>query len=87
MVTAQLTPVGVGIHNVLIATDFSTYSNTALKFGLQLARSYKATAHVVFVVPADEFLIAGPEAYVAAKDAATRDLDELKAELQSKHSY
>ncbi len=87
MVTAQLTPVGVGIHNVLIATDFSTYSNTALKFGLQLAKSYEAAAHVVFVVPADEFLIAGPEAYVAAKDAATRDLDELKAELQSKHSY
>ncbi len=87
MVTAQLTPVGVGIHHVLIATDFSTYSNTALKFGLQLARSYSATAHVVFVVPSDEFLIAGPEAYVAAKDAATRDLDELKAELQSKHSY
>jgi nucleotide-binding universal stress UspA family protein len=87
MVTAQLTPVGVGIQNVLIATDFSTYSNTALQFGLQLARSYEATAYVVFVVPADEFLIAGPEAYVAAKEAATRDLEELKADLGRKHSY
>ena len=87
MVTAQLTPVGVGIHNVLIATDFSTYSNTALRYGLQLAKSYEATAHVVFVVPADEFLIAGPEAYVAAKEAAARDLEELKAELGRKHSY
>lgn len=87
MVTAQLTPVGVGIQNVLIATDFSNFSNAALNYGLRLARSYEATAYVVFVVPADEFLIAGPEAYVAAKDAAARDLDELKAELQRKHSY
>lgn len=87
MVTAQLTPVGVGIHDVLIATDFSTYSDTALNYGIQLARSYKATAYVVFVVPADEFLIAGPEAYVAAKDAAGRDLEELKAELHRKHAY
>jgi nucleotide-binding universal stress UspA family protein len=44
-------------------------------------------AYVVFVVPADEFLIAGPEAYVAAKDAATRDLEELKLELNRKHAY
>jgi len=87
MVTAQLTPVGVGIQNVLIATDFSTYSNAALNYGLQLARSYEATTYVVFVVPADEFLIAGPDAYVAAKEAAARDLQELKAELNRKHSY
>lgn len=87
MLTAQLTPVGVGIQNVLIATDFSTYSNTALKFGLQVAKSHEATAYVVFVVPADECLMAGPEAYIAAKDAAVRDLEELKAELDRKHCY
>jgi nucleotide-binding universal stress UspA family protein len=87
LVTAQLTPVGVGIHNVLIATDFSSYSNAALNFGLQLAKSYQAAAYVVFVVPTDEFLIAGPEAYVAAKDAAARDLRQLKAEVSRKYSY
>lgn len=87
MVTAQLTPAGVGIENVLIATDFSTYSSSVLKFGLKLAKSYQAAAYVVFVVPADEFLIAGPEAYVAAREAAARDLEELKIELGRKHSY
>ena len=86
MVTAQLTPVGVGIHNVLIATDFSTYSNAALNFGLQLAKSYEAAAYVVFVVPADDFLIAGPEAFVAAKEAASRDLQQLEADLHGVHS-
>lgn len=87
MATAQLTPVGVGIQNVLIATDFSRYSDTALNFGLQVAKAYKAKAHVVFVIPTDQFLLAGPEAYVAAKDAARRDLEQLQAELHRTHSH
>jgi nucleotide-binding universal stress UspA family protein len=87
MATAQLTPVRVGIHNVLIATDFSQYSNQALNFGLELGHAYKANAYVVFVVPGDEFMVAGPEAYAAAKDAARRDLLELKDELRKTHSY
>lgn len=81
MATAQLTPVGVGIHNVLIATDFSNHSNQALDFGLKLATGYQAQAYVVFVLPSDEFMLAGPEAYVAAKEAARRDLENLKIEL------
>jgi len=87
MATAQLTPVGVGIQNVLIATDFSSYSNTALNFGLQVAKAYSAQAHVVFVIPCDQFLLAGPEAFVAAKDAARRDLQQLQDELHRTHSH
>ena len=86
MVTAQLIPIGVGIHNVLIATDFSRFSNRALDTGLKLAQAYKAHAYVVFVVPTDEFMLAGPEAYVAARDAARRDLENLKLELKKTYS-
>jgi len=77
----------VGIQNVLIATDFSHYSNAALEAGLQLAKDYQAAAYVVSVVPTGEFLLAGPEAYVAAKDAALRDLAQLKSELKQAHAY
>ena len=87
MATAQLNPVRVGIHSVLIATDFSRCSNVAVNFGLELAHEYQAKAHVVFVLHSDEFLIAGPDAYLAAKDAARRDLLELKAKLQQTHGY
>ena len=87
MATTQLTPVGVGIHNVLIATDFSRCSTMALSFGLELAHGYQANAYVVFVVPTDQFMVAGPDAYEAAKDVARRDLMELKQELRKKHSY
>jgi len=87
MATAELTPAGVGIHNVLIATDFSHYSNQALNFGLDLTHGYHAKASIVFVVPGDEFMVAGPEAYAAAKDAAHRDLLELKHDLRKRFSY
>ncbi len=87
MATAQITPTGVGIHNVLMATDFSRYSNLALNFGLELAHDYQAQAYVVSVIPTDEILLAGPDAYIAAKDATRRDLLELKAELARKCSY
>lgn len=85
MATAQLTPIGVGIHHVLIATDFSHCSNQALEVALKLAKSYKAQAYIVFVVASDEFMLAGPEAYVAAKEAARRDLENLKVELRKSH--
>ncbi|HLI63622.1 MAG TPA: universal stress protein, partial [Terriglobales bacterium] len=75
-----------GIQNLLIATDFSQCSRPALDFGLQVAKTYRAAAHIVFVIPSDEFLLAGPSAYVAAKDAAARDLQELKSELGRKRA-
>ena len=86
MATAQLTAIGVGIHNVLIATDFSRCSNRALDIGLRLSQAYKASAYVAFVVPSDEFMLAGPDAYVAAKDAGRRDLENLKVELAKTHT-
>jgi len=86
MATAQLTPIGVGIHNVLIATDFSRFSNQALDIGRKLSQAYKAKAYIAFVVPSDEFMLAGPEAYVAAKEAARRDLENLKIELSKTHT-
>ena len=87
MSTAQLTPVGVSVQNVLIATDFSQYSKSALIFGLDLAKSYGAQVYVISVVPTNQFLLGGPSAYVAAKDAAFRDVVGLKADLKRAYSY
>ena len=79
---AQLTPAGVGIHNVLIATDFSHHSDIALRFGLSLAQLYGAQAEIVYVLPTDEYVIAGPEGLHAAKEAARRDLLDFKSRLE-----
>jgi len=81
MAAAQLTPAGVGIHNVLIATDFSHHSDAALRFGLSLAQLYGAQAEVVYVVPTDEYVLGGPEGLHAAVEAARRDLLDFKSRL------
>jgi nucleotide-binding universal stress UspA family protein len=86
MATAPLTASGVGIHNVLIATDFSHHSVAALNYGLIFAHRYSAHSEIVYVLPADEYALAGPEALTAAKDAARRDLLELKAMLRHSHA-
>ncbi len=85
MATAQLAPVAVGIRNVLIANDFSRCSSAALQFGLELVKTYSATAWIVCVVPNDAYLLAGPEVYVNARDVMLRDLEELRAELKRSH--
>jgi nucleotide-binding universal stress UspA family protein len=82
MATAQVAATGVGIHNVLIATDFSHHCHCALKLGLDFAHLYGAQAEVVYVLPTEEYVMAGPEALLAAKDAARRDLLDLKASLR-----
>jgi nucleotide-binding universal stress UspA family protein len=87
MVAAQVTPIAVGIHNLLIAIDFSRCSNLVLQHGLALAKEYNAQAQVVFVLPTNEFLVAGPDAFVAAREAACRDLNELKTELKLAYGY
>ena len=87
MATAPLTASGVGIHNVLIATDFSHHSSAALNYGLSFAHRYSAHAEIVYVLPTDEFALAGPEALTAAKDAARRDVLELKTRLRSSQPF
>ncbi len=82
MATAQLASKSVSIKNVLIATDFSHHSDPALHYGLELAHLYGAQAEIAYVVPTDEFVLAGPEALHAAREAARRDLLDFKARLR-----
>ena len=83
MAAAQLTPVGVGIHNVLIATDFSHHSDIALRCGLSLAQLYGARVEIVYVLPSDEYVLSGPEGYHAGTEAARRDLLDFKSRLHN----
>jgi nucleotide-binding universal stress UspA family protein len=87
MATAELATTGVSIRNVLIATDFSHHSVTVLNYALNLVRRYGAHAEIVYVLPTDEYAMAGPEAVTAAKDAARRDLLELNTKLRSGHGF
>jgi nucleotide-binding universal stress UspA family protein len=82
MATAQLAATGVGIHNVLIATDFSHHSDAALRYGLGFAHLYGAQAEIVYVMPTEDFVLAGLDGLQAAREAARRDLLEFKSRLR-----
>jgi nucleotide-binding universal stress UspA family protein len=82
MATAQLDATGVGIHNVLIATDFSHQSSVVLNYALNFAHRLGAHTEIAYVLPTDEYAFSGPEALTAAKDAARRDVLELKTKLR-----
>lgn len=66
------------LKNILVATDFSEPSATALNYGRDLARSYGATLHVLHVAD-DTLLRYGPEVAFAIPDFQA-DLDRKAAE-------
>lgn len=82
MATAEFARTSVGIHNVLVATDFSHHSDSALKFGLDFAHLYGAQAEIVYVLPTEDYVIAAPDGMLAARESARRDLLALKNNLR-----
>ena len=85
MATAQLHATGAAVRNLLIATDLSKQSSEVLRAGMDLRHAYGAHATILYVLPRNEYVIAGFEAYAAARDVARRDLAELEANLSTKY--
>jgi nucleotide-binding universal stress UspA family protein len=86
MATAELHATGIGVRNVLIATDLSKQSCEIVRAGMDLRSAYGAHATVLYVLPRDEYVLAGYEVYSAALDAARRDLSELEQKLGNQYS-
>jgi nucleotide-binding universal stress UspA family protein len=74
----------IRVKNILVATDFSEPSDTALKYGRELARQFSAGLHVVYVAPniaatvmADYYAAIPPDLQEQAESSARRHLDTL----------
>jgi nucleotide-binding universal stress UspA family protein len=65
----------IALKNVLVATDFSEPSATALEYGRALARTFHASLHVIHVV--DSAVLQG-----MLPDAAPSNYGELLQELE-----
>jgi len=67
--------IGIDIHlkSILVATDFSSASQKALRHALSIARHYGAKLYVMHVVSSLGLTMNGPEAVAAATTAAQRD--------------
>jgi len=86
MATAQLQTTGITVRNVLIATDLSRQSEDILHAGMDLRSAYGAHATILYVLPRDEYILAGFEAFASARDVARRDLVELEENLSTKYA-
>ena len=64
----------IKLTNVLVATDFSETSESALNYGRELARTFGARLHVLHVVE-NAFMWVGP-------DAVGIDFVQLQADLE-----
>lgn len=65
----------IALKNVLVATDFGEASSAALLYGRELARTFKATLHVVHVAD-DVFVRLGGDAYMAVLPQLQKDVEE-----------
>jgi len=74
----------IALKSILVATDFGEAAGAALAYGRELARTFKATLHVLHVAD-DVYVRLGGDAYVAVlpelqkdmEDAARQQLDRL----------
>jgi len=87
MATVSIASTRIGIDRVLIATDFSHQSELALQYGLDFARLFGAQAEIAYVLPTDEYSLAGADGLLEGRDAARRDLLALKSNLRRGAAY
>lgn len=79
--SSQMVPAAVGIHQVLVAVDFSETSEKALHHAVAIARSYGARFYLTHVVSALGFTLSGGDTIAMATEAAKRDLSSLEESL------
>ena len=87
MSAAEVVRAGVGIHQVLIATDFSHQSELVVVYGLAFARLLGAQAEIAYALPGQEYVLAGGDSLQPGRDAARRDLQELQMRLRRNSRY
>src|SRR3974390_3676115 len=87
MASAGIRIPSVGIHNVLVASDLTHQSDAVVSFGLDFAKLFGAHAEIAYVLPAGEYALAGGEGILAGRDAARRDLLELRSRLRRNAAY
>jgi nucleotide-binding universal stress UspA family protein len=71
----------VGLRSVLLATDFSDVSQSALWHAIAIARHYGAKFCIAHVIPWLPMAMVGPDAAAANEEAVWRDAEHLRANL------
>jgi nucleotide-binding universal stress UspA family protein len=81
VVNASIPLESLELKSILVATDFTEASDRALQHGIVIARHYRATLYVVYVVSSIGVTLNGPEAVELAACASERDINQLADSL------
>ncbi|MCI0457235.1 MAG: universal stress protein, partial [Gemmataceae bacterium] len=76
---SPLTPTKIDLHRILVPTDFSKHSQTALKYAVALAEKFGAEIHLLHVV--QDFAVFLPDA-VTAGPPVLPPVDQLTAAVR-----
>jgi nucleotide-binding universal stress UspA family protein len=71
----------IGLKRILVATDFSEFSEKPLHHAVAIARRYGAKLYLAHVVSSAGFPLAGPPLMETASQAAWRDARQLECTL------
>ena len=71
----------LALRNILFATDFSTSSETALRYAVAIARRYDSHLHVTHVIRPDTYQLVPPEATALVLGQARRYAEQEMANL------
>ena len=77
-------PAALAPRSILVATDFSEFSEAPLHYGLAIARYYSSKFCLAHVVSSFGLKIAGPSAIAGCVQAVTRDFDDIKVSLTAR---
>jgi nucleotide-binding universal stress UspA family protein len=73
----------IGFKKILIATDYSAFSNKAMHYGLAIARTYHSKVCLANVISSFGCSLAGPEAIAEALQLGVNDAVELRKKLEA----
>lgn len=77
------------VTKILVPIDFSECSERALKVGLEMAKAFGASVHVVHVYPASAYvappLVPGPVLVGQFRDQSQKAFEEYLARIKNEH--
>ena len=76
-----VTPIPISLQNILLATDFSRCSETALSYAIGMSRRYGATMYTVSIVPEELSDMQPPDPFYLRHSAENKMANVVKSDL------
>jgi nucleotide-binding universal stress UspA family protein len=80
--TATIPQAAIALRNILLATNFSSYSDRALLHAVAIAHHYGSTLHLAHIVQPALFNMLPPDSYIGTVEAEAATIDSARVEVR-----